>query len=324
MSNETNLINLEAEQSILGALLNNCDAFDRINSLDASDFEYEFHHHIYKAIQDFAEKGQRFDAVSVFEKTKSKGLDFQYIQSICSKSLSSANVSNHATILHDLSMRRQIARIGYEFTAIAEQALTFEECLDKASSSFDSVANKSKGTDSVKLSDLVGGIYETLQQRLTGKLKRLSTGFSQLDRMTSGGLGRGELILVAGRPAAGKTAMALSIAKNMAKDYSCLFFSMEMPKDQIRDRFVSMLGKVPLSFVIEPTEEDTEVNRKDWAAIVEAQKKSESLHFYIDDRSTRSLLDIRLKSREIQRKKHRIFDNAALCSNEAIIFWRLF
>ena len=118
--------------------------------------------------------------------------------------------------------------------------------------------------ETVSLANLMLGIFDTMQARLTGKKKRLSTGYRDIDHITAGGLDRGELVLVAGRPAMGKTALALSIARNMSEEYSCLFFSMEMPKEQLVDRFAAMLGKVPLGFVMNPTEEDTETNKKDW------------------------------------------------------------
>lgn len=298
----SNLINIEAEQAVIGALLNDSESFDRIANLSPSDFSSATHSNIYGAIQSLCATGKPADVISIFEKTKANGVGIDYLNQLSVSSASSSRIATHAKIVRDVAMRRKIAEIGLSFSEIAETALCFEECLEQASTSFNAIANQADASDTVTLTELMGGIYDTMQQRLTGKLKRLSTGFSQLDRMTSGGLDRGELILVAGRPAMGKTAMALSIAKNMAKDYSCLFFSMEMPKEQIRDRFTAMLGHVPLGFVINPTEEDAETNRKDWAGIIDAQTKSESLHFYIDDRSSRSLLDIRIKAKEVKRK----------------------
>lgn len=298
----SNLINIEAEQAVIGALLNDSEAFDRIANLSPSDFSNATHERIYGAIQYFCSIGKPADVISIFEGTKGQGVTIDYLNQLSISSASSSRIATHAKIVRDVAMRRKIAEIGLNFSEIAESALCFEEALEQASTSFNAIANQADDGETVSLPNLMLGIFDTMQERATGKKKRLSTGFSHLDRMTSGGFDRGELILVAGRPAMGKTAMALSIAKNMAKDYSCLFFSMEMPKEQIRDRFTAMLGKVPLSFVIDPTEEDTELNRKDWASVVEAQTKSSSLNFYIDDRSSRSLLDIRIKAKEVKRK----------------------
>ena len=298
----TKLINLEAEQAVIGALLNDSEAFDRIANLTHSDFANETHDCIFGSIQSLCSAGKPCDVISVFEKTKQHGVTIDYLNQLSVSSVSSSRIGSHAKLVRDVAMRRKIAQIGVNFSQIAESALSFEEALEQASTSFNEIASQADEGETTKLSDLMLGIFDTMQERLSGKKKRLSTGFSKLDRMTSGGFDRGELILVAGRPAMGKTGLALSIAKNMSKDYSCLFFSMEMPKEQIRDRFTSMLGKVPLSFVIEPTEEDTQINRQDWASVVEATNKAKDHSFYIDDRSQRSLLDIRIKAKEVKRK----------------------
>lgn len=298
----TQLINLEAEQAIIGALLNDSESFDRIANLSNTDFSNATHDCVFKAIQALCGTGKQCDVISVFEKTKNQGVTIDYLNQLSISSVSSSRIATHSKIVRDVSMRRKIAQIGVNFSEIAESALCFEEALEQASTAFNEIANQSEEVETTSLSDLMLGIFDTMQERLTGKKKRLSTGFSKLDRMTSGGFDRGELILVAGRPAMGKTGFALSIAKNMSKDYSCLFFSMEMPKEQIRDRFTSMLGRVPLSFVIDPVEEDTQTNRQDWASIVEATSKAKDHSFYIDDRSQRSLLDIRIKAKEVKRK----------------------
>ena len=298
----TSLINLEAEQAVIGALLNDSEAFDRIASLSHSDFSNETHARVFGAIQSLCGAGKPSDAISVFEKTKSQGVTIEYLNQLSIASASSSRIAAHAKLVRDVSMRRRIAQIGLNFSEIAESALCFEEALEQASSSFNELSKQVEDGEAESLSNLMFGIFETMQQRLTGKKKRLSTGLSQLDRMTSGGLDRGELIILAGRPAMGKTGLALSLAKNLSLNHSCLFFSMEMPKEQIRDRFAAMLGNIPLSFVIDPSEEDTSTNRQDWAGVVEATNKAKELHFYIDDRSSRSLLDIRIKAKEVKRK----------------------
>lgn len=298
----TQLINLEAEQAVIGALLNDSEAFDRISSLAPCDFSNETHGSIFGAIQSLCGSGKPCDVISVFEKTKAQGVTIEYLNQLSVSSVSSSRIATHSRLVRDVSMRRRIAQIGANFTEIAESALSFEEALEQASTSFNEIANQSEEGETISLSDLMLGIFDTMQERMTGKKKRLSTGFSKLDRMTSGGFDRGELILVAGRPAMGKTGFALSIAKNMSEDYSCLFFSMEMPKEQIRDRYTAMLGNVPLSFIIDPVEEDTQTNRQDWASVVEATNKAKHHSFYIDDRSSRSLLDIRIKAKEVKRK----------------------
>lgn len=298
----SNLINLQAEQAVIGALLNDSDAFDRIPNLSKADFSAEIHQTIFGEIYKLCEAGKAMDVISIFEKTKAQGITIEYLNQLATASLSSSRIAAHAKLVRDASMRRKIAKVGESFAHIAESALSYEEALEFASVGFNEISTQIEDGEVIELSGLMGGIYDAMHERIAGKKRRLSTGFSKLDRITSGGFDRGELILVAGRPAMGKTGFALSIAKNMARDCSCLFFSMEMPKEQIRDRFTAMLGNVPLGFVINPTEEDNEENRGLWSGVVEAQTKSSDLNFYIDDRSSRSLLDIRIKAKEVKRK----------------------
>src|SRR5690606_36438072 len=101
----------------------------------------------------------------------------------------------------------------------------------------------------------LAGYVETIQNRMDGKIKPIATGFTDLDEKLGGGFNRGTLIVVAGRPAMGKTALGLCLARNASEGGSSLFLSMEMAEDEVNDRNISALGKMPLAWLRSPTDD---------------------------------------------------------------------
>ncbi|MDM5182091.1 DnaB-like helicase C-terminal domain-containing protein [Massilia sp. DJPM01] len=139
---------------------------------------------------------------------------------------------------------------------------------------------------------------DILTARMEGKIKPVSTGFTDLDRQLDGGLERGTLTIVAARPAMGKTAMGLALARNVAATGPALFLSMEMSKTQVVDRNIAALGGIPIAQLRNPTQTD----RSFWDRVTVAIKKMEELALFIDDKTALSLVQIRAKARSIKRK----------------------
>lgn len=296
------LVSLETEQATLGALLNDSDAFDRVGSLQPSDFSNEQHRIVFSTIQDLLASNKPSDVITVFENSKKRGVDIEYLNHLSQISHSSSRVATHANILRDVALRRKVVTIGKQFEEIAESALNFDECLELVSKEFESLTTQSKASDPVSASDLMGGIYQTMNDRMRGTVKKISTGFKDLDNKLGGGFDKGDLVIIAGRPSMGKTSFAMSIAENTSKELSTVIFSMEMPKSQLRDRLTSQIGKVPLSFVLQPYEDESTGNQDDWTRVVKAQEEASKLNLFIDDKSSLTLNEIRIKARNIKRK----------------------
>jgi replicative DNA helicase len=131
-----------------------------------------------------------------------------------------------------------------------------------------------------------------------GRIKPVSTGFADLDRKMGGGMARGTLIVVAGRPAMGKTAFGLSVARNVSEDGVAAFWSMEMPRKQVMDRNVSAIGRLPLDWVMTPVENDS----GSWERLTHAYQRARDMRLFIDEQTSMNMLQIRAKARSVKRK----------------------
>src|SRR5690606_37846364 len=129
-------------------------------------------------------------------------------------------------------------------------------------------------------------------------VKAIPTGFVDLDKKMMGGIRRGELWIVAARPKMGKSAFALNLALNAAEEYSVLILSMEMPRDQIHDRNVAALGKIPLPHVIDPRK----LEKQEWTSLTAAVGRSEKMNLIMDDQGALRLMDVRMKARQVKRR----------------------
>jgi replicative DNA helicase len=140
---------------------------------------------------------------------------------------------------------------------------------------------------------------------MEGTIRPVATGYADLDRQLQGGIERGTVTVVAGRPSMGKTAFGLGIARNTAEQGVSLFLSMEMTKTAVNDRNISALGKIPLPFLKQPkaVHED---GIDYWPQVSLAFKKAQDLRLYIDDQTGLSITKIRAKARNVKRKAGRL------------------
>lgn len=294
------LFSLRAEQAVLGSLLRDNNAVDRIASLEAGHFYRADHRMIYEEIISQIVAGKQVDAVTVAVSLGDRIVDgLKYLFSLHASAGSAATIREHAAIVSDRALLRLLVSFGGDAAEQAENAV--EPALtifDRLAQKLDSIGQRKDDSVPVHAFTLLSGHMDILTARMEGTIKPISTGFADLDRQLDGGLERGTLTVVAARPAMGKTAMGLALARNVAATGPALFLSMEMSKTQVVDRNIAALGGIPISLLRNPAFTDMSF----WDRVTVAIKKMEELSLFIDDKTALSLIQIRAKARSIKRK----------------------
>lgn len=289
--------NIEAEQAILGALLRDNDAFDRVTELDAGHFYRGDHRTIFAEIAKQLAAGKRVDAITLAERLDPEL--FPYLGQLHASAPSSAKIAYHVGIVIEKASKRALSALSVDLAADAESGKDSTECIADAAAKLDALAQRKTAKDPRRLDSTLDEYITLLQQRLDGKVRPIPTGFKHLDEMLDGGLERGTLTVIAGRPGTGKTAAGLGICRNAARDYSSLFLSMEMSTNQVNDRNIAALARVDMSWLRKPGDGNDDTAR--WEAITNATINSRRLNLFIDDQAGLSIPEIRAKARKIKR-----------------------
>lgn len=302
---EDHTVSIRAEQAVLGSLLLDNDALDRIGDLQATHFYRHDHRLIFEEIQRQVVAGWRADPMTLFEALSGKVDDcLPYLGKLRASAASSANIVRHAEIVGDKAMKRALAALSVEMHEVAASLQPAAVCVDLMASKLEVLAQKKTANVPLQMSETLAGYISVLEARAEGTIMPISTGHADLDAQLDGGLERGTLTVVAGRPAMGKTAFGLGIARNISQWGSALFLSMEMSQTQVNDRNVSALGKIPLKWLRKPGN-DGGVNGQDhahWAALTHVVHRSLEMRLAIDDQTGLNMMEIRTKSRQVKRK----------------------
>lgn len=303
---------IEAEQSVLGGLMLNNQAFDRVAELVvAKDFYTRAHKLIFEAMEKLEESAQPLDLVTVSEALeKNNQLEsvggFAYLGEIAKNTPSAANIDAYASIVRERAVVREMIGVAND---IAEAGFNPEgrdshELLDLAESKVFKIAEQrtksNEGPQKLhsileKTVDKIDELYRSPQDGVTG----VSTGYADLDKMTAG-LQPSDLIIVAARPSMGKTTFAMNLAEHaaMTSDKPALIFSLEMPADQIMMRMLASLGRINQTRIRTGQLEDD-----DWARLSSTiALLNEKGKMYVDDASGLTPTDVRSRARRIARE----------------------
>lgn len=292
---------LQAEQSVIGALLMDNDAVDRMGDLRTEHFYRGDHRIIFAELMTQITAGKSVDVISLHEVLVDRVDDsLVYLNAIVQNTPSAANIGRYSGIVRDKAVKRGLMALGQEVADMAassaEDAATL---VDRVSSKLEKLAEARIKQEPVRAADEMYGHIEELERRREGiGAKAISTGFEDLDKRLSGGMRRGELIVVAARPKMGKTAFALNVALNAAREHAVLVLSMEMPKSQLHDRNLASLGHISLSHLLQPNE----MTDAEWSGMTLAVQKINDLELYLDDQGGLRLLDVRMKAKQIKRR----------------------
>jgi len=300
---------VDSEQSVLGGLLIHNDSWDNVvNILGSDDFYQTSHRIIYDAIVTLLEHDKPADILTVKEQViKSHDEDsiggFAYLAQIAENTPSVSNIEAYAKHVRELSIYRQLTKIGKELadTAFNPKDIEVNDLLDLSERKIFEIAeqvsrNKQEVTN-VKdiIKDVVNRVHE--MQELKG-FKGTETGFSEFDKLTSG-LQNGDLIIIAGRPSMGKTALSMNIVEHIAIHNSTpvAVFSLEMPTEQLVIRMISSFGRIDSSKL-----RDGDMSEIDWNSFNHAVRAFEDNTILIDETPSITPTEIRAKCRRLKRR----------------------
>ncbi|MCJ7557408.1 MAG: replicative DNA helicase, partial [Gammaproteobacteria bacterium] len=301
---------VDAERAVLGGLMLDNLAWERIADLVAVDDFYRHDHRlIFNAIGELAEKNQPLDAVTVSEYLdRNQQLEqmggLSFLGQLAKDTPSAANIRAYADIVRERALLRKLIEVG---VGIADSAYTADgrgasELVDDAERSVFQIAERGKrrGSGFVALRKILPGTIDRLDvlSHSDGDISGLSTGFNSLDDITAG-LQRGELIIIAGRPSMGKTTLAMNIAENAAigSRKAVAIFSMEMSAEQLSFRMIGSIGRVDQSNLRRGN-----FNDEDWNRINSAVAIMSEAPIFIDDTPSLSPTEVRARSRRLARE----------------------
>ncbi len=303
---------IEAEQSVIGGLLLENEALDKIaDILRAADFYQHDHKTIFQHIAKLIERNRPADIVTVAESLENTAElssigGIAYLGALAQNTPTAANIRRYAEIVRERAVMRQLVSVGSD---IAESAYNpngrdAQQLLDEAEAKIFQIAEggqkSSQGFQDIK--ELLPQVAERIdmlfsrdsQSDVTG----IPTGFSDLDSMTSG-LQPGDLVIVAGRPSMGKTAFSLNIAENVALDTGLpvAVFSMEMASTQLAMRMIGSVGRLDQHRMRTGRLED-----EDWEKLTTALGKLNEAPIFIDEGAGLSSFDVRARARRLHRQ----------------------
>lgn len=297
--------NAEAERSVLGAAMLDKDVLSEIlEEVKAEDFYSENHKEIFQAIWELYRENSPVDMLTVCEELKRrKALDMvggrAYIANLTAEVPSTANAAEYAKIVAEKATLRQMIKTSEDITEKGYEAkMDAAEILDYAESGIFSIAQRRQKNDYAKIQDVLLENLRIIDEASKNKDKivGIPTGFKELDEKTSG-LQRSDLVIVAARPAMGKTAFALNIAQQSAvkAGSSVIIFSLEMGKEQLGQRLLAMQARVEMQKL-----KQGDLDRTDWDRISMAANDLNGTKIVIDDTPGISLMEMRNKCRRLK------------------------
>ena len=301
---------IEAEQSVIGGLMLDKNAWDKIGDLvSEEDFYRRDHKLIFRAIASMSTRGDPCDVVTLSEWLNGQGLledagGLAYLGTLAKNTPSSANIKAYANIVRERSVLRQLITVGNEISNSAYQTegRTTEELLDGAEREVFRIAEQgARGKKTIiPIRDLLTKAVdriETLFQQ-DNPITGVPTGWTDFDEKTSG-LQKSDLIIVAGRPSMGKTSFAMNIAENAAikSGLPTAIFSMEMPGEQLALRMFSSLGRIDQHKV-----RTGKLDDDDWPRLTSAVSLLAEAPMFIDDTPALSPNELRARARRIKRE----------------------
>ena len=302
---------VEAEQSVLGGLMLDAAAWDQIaDRVLAEDFYRNDHRLIFQAVAILIERNQPCDPVTLSGHLESQGLldqvgGLSYLGSLARDTPTAANIRAYADIVRERSVLRRLITAGNLIvgSALEPEGREAREIVDDAERAVFEIAEAGSrgkiGFRTVKsiLPEVVNRIDELYHS--DGKMTGISTGFKQLDTMTSG-LQAGDLIIIAGRPSMGKTTLAVNIAENAAlgSNKSAAIFSMEMSAESLTLRMISSLGRINQSNL-----RSGRLQEEDWPRIDSAMTQLGTAKIFVDETPALTPTEIRARARRLKRER---------------------
>lgn len=303
----------EAEMSVLGSMMLDADALDKvIEILQVEDFYHPAHRILYEAIASLHERNQPVDLLTVQEELRRRNrLDevggLPALVSIIESVPTAANAEYYARIVQEKAILRRLLRAAHEIVQLVEDPeLELQQILDQAEQAVYQVAERQIGREFREANYLVLQVLEQFEERYQTQqnhpgsefLLGVSTGFRDLDRVLSG-LQRSELIILAARPSVGKTSLAINIAEHVAirQNQAVAIFSLEMAAEQLVQRMLCSQAAVSAQRL-----RRLQLTQDEWGRLYGAAERLFRAPIYIDDTSSLSPMEMRAKCRRLKAK----------------------
>ncbi|MGD9639499.1 MAG: replicative DNA helicase [Alphaproteobacteria bacterium] len=313
--------NVEAEQAILGAILVNNRAYEKVSEfLKPIHFAEAIHRRIFEACSRLIERGQLADPITLrdfFEQDGTLGEigGQSYLMQLAAAAATFVSTEDYGRIIHDRYLRRELIAIGQDMAAEAYQTQIDSDAgdlIEGAEQKLFQLSNQSETRQG--FSNFANALTKALATtaeayKNEGQISGVSTGFSDLDKKM-GGLHNSDLIIIAGRPGMGKTALATNIAYNAAEKFNreakkaneksktVAFFSLEMSSEQLATRILSSQAQVSSHRMRTGEIEESEFNR-----LAAAVRELETLPLFIDDTPGLTVSNIRTRARRLKRER---------------------
>ena len=297
---------LSAEKAVLGCLLINKDAIHKtIHSLSINAFYDEAHKIIYKAICNMFEDGQIVDSVTITDYLKkNKNLkqvgDSYYISGLIEDAPSSENVDYYSDIVKQKYTLRTIINTAIEMSTEAyNEEHDPVEILDQAEKKIFELSKETERGEFVSINPILEEVLKEWGTKTDSGLFGIPSGFIDLDEKLSG-FQKSDLIILAGRPSMGKTALCLSIARNVAVDYNKKvgIFSLEMSKKQLGERLISSESRINSHKI-----KTSQLPKGDWRKLSTAADSLSKSKIFIDDSPGLNVMELRAKARQLKAEK---------------------
>jgi replicative DNA helicase len=295
--------NIEAECGVLGSIIIDPEAIVQISDfLRSDDFYRDAHRTIFEVIVQLYEEREPADFITICDELERRNQleevgGASYITSLINQVPTSGNVEYYGRIVERSAILRRLIHAAGQIAAVAYESSDADAALEKAEQLIFAISQRHARSDFTHLREILADYMEKLDQlhERRGSIVGVPTGFTDLDRLT-GGLQKSDLIVLAARPGLGKTSLALSLAHNSTVKYqrSVAIFSLEMSKEQLAQRLLSMDASIDQQRLRTGWIEDDE-----WERIVIARDKLEETNIWIDDTASITTTELRSKARRL-------------------------
>ncbi|MDR7097488.1 replicative DNA helicase [Hydrogenophaga laconesensis] len=301
---------LQAEQSLLGALLMNNRMHDHIDGvLDEHDFYRHEHRIVFVALVELITSGREGDVVTVYEHLVAKGLaqgigGIPFLNTLAQYVPSVANIRRYAEIIREQAVLRKLLIASAEISdsVFNREGREVDVLIDEAEQKIFGIGEEGgqRATGPVAMSKLIMSVMDRVQARSEAQsdVTGIATGFRDIDRMTAG-MQEGDLIVIAARPSIGKTAFAVNIAEHVARiqKLPVVIFSLEMGANQLADRLTCSMGRIDASRF-----RTGKLTDEDWLRFSEAAEEMARMPLHIDETVSITPSLIRSNSRRLARE----------------------
>jgi replicative DNA helicase len=298
---------MAAEQSVLGAMLISKDAIaDVLETVRGVDYYRPAHESIHDAILDLYGRGEPADMVTVADELGRRGElsrigGAPYLHTLAANVPIAANAGFYAEIVREKAILRRLVDAGTKIVQIGYAGEgEVDNIVDVAQAEVYSVTDRRRSEDYAPLSDIVNGVLdeiEAIESRDAG-IYGVPTGFADLDELTNG-LHKGQMIIVAARPAMGKSTLALDLcrAASIHNNMTSVFFSLEMTRSEITMRLLSAEARIALNSI-----RNGKMTNEEWERMARHVAKVSSAPMFIDDSPNMTMMEIRAKARRLKQK----------------------